>query len=412
MIKIIQLLLICHRWHHVSHLSNYREYWKPSSVTPEDGRRIWENLIIFTGRHRPTSDNIPPRENILNVTSRLIDFDDYSEGQKLTRIHQIVCGLNNVPLDVELQVSTDIDTLDSGSRSALWYAVTHRRHDYVCKLLEAGADPNNGDPPFLAAVTYFSDYAITKALLNYGAIFTSFNNKSTLHWWTDIYGSDALAIDELLVKHGLNPNHRWDGGKTILMCLIWRDLDHVYLRRLKQLIELGSDIEITDERGWTAIMYAVCNSSPSAFGVLARAGARVDLKSARGSTILHLAVGNEYSSRAKDVPRLCESFRDADLTKLDLDAKDEDGHRAFDLLRIRNGPNWEDYCKHNEISCYRPFDEGEFEKELEAISALEKLLHYVQEVQGVPEADRYPPLGAYCSRVIEEETVPGAWPVY
>ena len=348
---------------------------------------------------------------MLRFTSRLIDFDDYSEGQKFTRIHQIVCGLSNVPLDAELQVSTDIDTLDGEGRTALWYAVAHRRHDYICKLLEAGANPNIGHPPSLVAAKDHSDYAIIKALLDYGASFGSFDRISILAWWAGIYGSDALAVDELLVNHGLDPNQRGGGGQTILMCLIDRHSD-IYPRRLKQLIELGSDIEITDERGWTAIMYAVCNSSPSAFGVFARAGARVDLKSAKGSTILHLAVGNEYSTRARDVPGLCESFRDADLTKLDLDAKDEDGRRAFDLLRIRNGPNWEDYCAHIGRFRYRPLNEEEFEAELEAISALEQLLHHVQQVQGVPEADRYPPLGEYCSRVIEEEPVPGAWPVY
>ena len=408
--NIIQWLVRRHRWDYLFHLSNYGEYWNPASVTARDGRIIWEILIILPDWSRVAHTQIPLRETMLTEFSRLIDFDDYIESQNFTRIHQIVCGLSNVSLDVELQFSTDINTLDSEGRSALWYAVTHRRHDYVRKLLEMGADPNIGDPPFLSAVDYTPDYMITKALLDYGAILGSFTKTYGLDWWADMHGSDALATDELLVKHGLDPNHRGRGGRTILMCLAWQFFDDIYAPRLKQLIELGSDTEITDEVGLTAVMHAVCRTSSSAFGVLARAGARVDLKSAKGSTILHLAVACRYSSISSGVPGLCDSMLDADLAKLDLNAKDEDGHMAFELLRMRNGPNWEDYCMQMGMTYHCP--PSQLEDELKAISALEKLLHHVQEVQGVPEADRYPPLGEYCSRVIEEEPVPGAWPVY
>ena len=410
--KIIQWLVMFHDYDHLFHLSNYPEYWNPSCVTEWVARKIWEDLILIDRpSHRYNSD-IPVREIVLRQTPRIIDFDDYIKGQSLTRIHQIVCGLSNVLLDVELQCSTDIDTLDSEGRSALWYAVTNCRHDYVRQLLEAGADPNIGYPPFLTAVLYVSDYAITKAFLNNGANFGSFKESFSVDHWARIRGPDALAIDELLVKHGLDPNYRTYKGETILMCLAREEDLEFYSRRLKQLIELGSDIEITDKWGLTAIMYAVRYSSPLAFRVLTRAGARVDLKSANGSTILHLAVAHNYSWTAKNIPRLCELFHVADIASLDLDAEDKDGYRAFDLLRIRNGPYWKDYCVDNGMYWHGSFDEEELEAELKAISALEELLHYVQEVQGVPEAHRYPPLGEYCSRIIEEKPVPGSWPEY
>ena len=344
------------------------------------GQVIWTYLILEGGLQAGYSQR-PLRDTIMTQISRLIDFDDYIEGQRLTRIHQIVCGLSNVPLGVELQLSTDINTLDSEGRSALWYAVINRRYDYVCQLLEAGANPNIGQSPFLNVDNFIP-----------------------------VNCPDALAIDELLVKHGLDTNSRVNGGRTVLMCFVLRRFIHNDCARLKQLIELGSDIEIADEMGMTAIMYAVLCGCTAAFGVLSRAGARVDLKSTCGSTVLHLAVANREIT--KSIPRLCELFRNADLSKLDLDAKDIDGYRAIDLLRIRNGPNWENHRKYNGTRRYtRPLRIG-LEDELAAISALEKLLHHVQEVQGVPEADRYPPLGEYCSRIIEEEPVPGSWPVY
>ncbi|KAM0803804.1 ankyrin repeat-containing domain protein [Usnea florida] len=396
-------------WQKLIHLSNYREYWNPS-VTAPNRELVWHALILDPWK--ASYSDIPLRETLMAQISRLIDVNDHSESQGFAGIHQTVCGLRNVPLDVELQSSADIDTLDCAGRSALWYAVAQCRHDYVRILLERGADPNIGDPPFFKAVDWTPNFAIIKALLDHGAVLGPFNGISTLNWWANIKGPDTLAIDELLVKHGIDPNHRGDGGRTILMGIAQKHRPGVDLGRLKQMIELGSDIKIADEVGMTAIMHAAVSKFTDAFGILARAGARVDLKSAKGRTILHLAVAHEASWTVWDIPRLCEMFHDTDLTNLDLDAKDEDGHSAFDLLRLRNGPNWEDYCAHNGRRWYGPSDEAELEYELRAISALEDLLHYVQEVQDVPEADRYPPLGEYCSRIIEEDPVPGAWPMY
>ena len=359
----------------------------------------------------PGSQKIPVIEIVLRQTPRLFDFDDFIEGQNLTRIHQVVCGPSDVSLDVELQNSTDIDTLDGKGRSALWYAVAHRRHDHIYRLLEKGADPNTGDLPILRALEFSPDYAIIKALLDHRSNFGSFKESFSVDQWAGTLGYDTLAIDELLVKHGLHPNHQGNGGETILMALHTNHHNHIGPSRLKHLVKLGADTEITDEWGLTAIMHAVRYRSPRNFGILARAGARVDVKSAKG-TILHLATYPGHRWYSDCVPELCDVMRDVDLTNLDLDAEDENGNRAFDLLRVTNGPNWVDYCNHSGAYWFGPFLEYDIQEERKAISALEELLHYVQEVQGVPEADRYPPLGEYCSRIIEEEPVPGAWPMY
>lgn len=99
---------------------------------------------------------------------------------------------------------------------------------------------------------------------------------------------------------------------------------------------------------------------------------------------------------------------DRDLTKLDMGAKDEDGNTAHDLLRIRNGLYWREYCQSKRIVCSSSIDRWGLKHEIEAIGALEKLLHHVQKSQGVPEADRYPPLGEYLSTDEKETAVPGA----
>ena len=354
----------------------------------------------------------------------MVDWEWYIVSQTFTTLHQIVCGLSGLSLDVGLQGSTSIDELDRDGRSALWYAVTHRRLDYVRRLLEQGANPNIGAPPLWVAAAQYGHFAMTEMLLNSGSSLSpTLSPPGRTGWllWPDEYFNlhkDSLAVDELLVRHGIDLNHRATlrgvEGVTILMRLAASGSHVIQQSRLIQLIQFGADIEITDEEGKTAIMYAVQAPSGQAFAILARAGARLDLKTVTGSTILHFAIAYtaDYYTYLR-VSELDKVMRDADFTKIDVDAKDEDGNRAYDTLRIRNGPNWDGYCKSKGIKTTWTWqDEEELKAELEAISTLENLLHHVQESQGVPEADRYPPLGEYLSRDGEEEVVPGAWPAY
>ena len=412
----------------MSYLSTSSDFGDSSPFGPEDESLLWLRLVIV-----PLNQNtvcLSQQNTLLPKLLPMVEWERCSESQNFTILYQIVCGLSDLSLDVELQRSTDINKLDREGRSALWYAALHGRLEYVRKLLEHTADPNIGDPPIWWAAGINGDYAITETLLHYGASLDPRPNpfeKDSLHngwlpwpWWNK---HDSGAIYDLLIRHGIDPNHRSDKGETILMHLSM-DRHPIYTQsRLKQLIKFGADIEITDEEGKTAIMHAAQTPSPEIFNILARAGARLDLKTVTGSTILHLAIARTCYGRV-EVHRLCEVMRDANLTTLDIDAIDEDGHRAYDLLRIRNGPDWDGYRESKGIRAnFFPFEdvsdmfdlESELfnlETELKAISALEKLLHHIQELQGVPEADRYPPLGEYLGRDSEDKAVPGAWHAY
>ena len=419
-------------WNILYYLSHHGEFCNPSSVAPWAESEIWRNLVLaplnpfrdFSGRK-------------LTELFPLIEWECYVQRQGFTTLHQIVCGLSGLSLQVELQNSTCINRLDRDGRSALWYTVKHGNLNYVRMLLEQGADPNIRDPLFWALGNEPQDFPM-KLLVNFGASLG--HSISPSHGWLPWpyigLDSQALETDELLVRYGMNLNHRakWHGVEnvSILMLVTQTNAPH----RLKQLIKFGADIESIDEEGKTAIMYATCGSSTKEFETLARAGARIDLKTSTGSTILHLAIAQTTSTAYRDqkssvfkVPSLCEAMRDTDLTNIDLDAEDEDGHRAFDLLRMRNGPNWDRYCqaKGIETCWWLNFDEahrkemengGRFNREkdlkneMNAICALEKLLHHIQELQGVPTSSRYPPLGEYLSRDAEDKAVPGAWPAY
>lgn len=247
-------------------LSTLPDYCKPSSGLFQ-AERIWNGLIVAP--LNPVGDYADYQNTLLIELFPLLDWEYCMERQRFSTLHQIVCGLNGGSLDFELHGSATVNTLDSNGRSALWYASTHRKLDYVRRLLERGADPNIGDPPIWTLRGSSPSYMITKLLLDYGAIISPMVSPDDgwLPWPCEFIHSstESLAIDELLFRHGINLNHRakWHGveGVTELMRMAWQDSSP----RLKQLIEFGADIEVSDEEGKTAVMYAVHAMSPKAF---------------------------------------------------------------------------------------------------------------------------------------------------
>lgn len=416
MILVVQYAAIYDCWEIVEYLLPYGDSSNRSSITPQTESIIWQNLVSD-----PLNgfSYMPNQFRVNTLMSPMIEWECYIEGQGFTVLHQMVCRLSRRSLDVELQSSNSINELDKDDRSALWYSVAHQKRDYVHLLLGRGADPNVGDLPILVAIGELSDYEIAKALLDAGATLSFSNDKEfwnlwplwPLRWKKRDDEDDAIAIEYLLVRHGIDINHHaeWCGVEdvTTLMRLSENSSQDYPPLRIQQLIDFGADLEMVDENGESAIMYALHHTSPGKFEVLARAGARLDVRDVAGNSILHLVITCTYS--ISSFYELYQVMRNADLTKLDLHARNADGHTAFDLLKLRNGLKWDGYCESKRIPFWRRrcdrFDEMNF------MRATEVLFHDIQDLQDVPEEDRYPPLGEYLSGDDEEEVVPGAWPV-
>lgn len=336
-----------------------------------------------------------------------------------------VCGISRLCLGVELRGSTAIDELDRNDRSPLWYAVKQQKVDYVRVLLKYGADPSIGDPPLWAAKARWGDFTITELLLDHGASLNpALSPGGAIRWLPWAFADpdhNEVRFDQLLIRHGININHGALYNDVENATVLMRLASQIYIsstsrhqRRLRNLIKLGADVEAIDKEGRTAIMYAISSASTKAFSVLASSGARLDMKTVTGSTILHLIIAHTvWYAKTPSVYPLCKSTCKEDLTRLDLDSQDEDGNTAYDLIVVRNR-RWdaERKVRGNDKQWQGLFHEYDLKQELLAISALEKLLHHVQESQGVPEAERYPPLGEYCSRDAEDRVVPEAWPAY
>ena len=168
-------------WEMLFFFSNHRDFCNPASVTPWAESNVWKSLVLTP--LNPIGHYPDRRYTSLTELFPLIEWEPYVESQTFSTLHQIVCGLSGLSLDVELQGSNATDKTDRDGRTALWYAVRHRRLDYVRTLLEQGADPNTGDPPLWAAVTWSADFNITKMLLDHGAnLRPQFNSPTKAGW--------------------------------------------------------------------------------------------------------------------------------------------------------------------------------------------------------------------------------------
>ena len=117
-----------------------------------------------------------------------------------------------------------------------------------------------------------TDTATISELVTMGRVnINSFNEKgiTALH---AAVGWGNLQTIELLAELGADLNLPNEGGKTPLMAAI--GIYGFQARSLRKLIRAGADVNYKDENGYTALSYALLNSSPEVFvKILLKAGA-------------------------------------------------------------------------------------------------------------------------------------------
>ena len=134
-----------------------------------------------------------------------------------------------------------------------------------------------------------------------------------------------------------------------------------------------------------------------------------------------------------------QAMRKADLSSIDLERRDDDGYTALDLLVLRARAEWSDHPRQIDYvdfypRCVRPYRSANSpwifgwigvaatpEEECRVVEALGELLQWIQDLQGVQEKERYPPLRTLVERdeygnllfdssVSCTDVLPGAWP--
>ena len=354
-------------------------------------------------------------------------WDEYKEGKGFTLLHEIVCSISGRDLDNAIQGHpADVNRLDHEGRSPLEMAIRHENMAAIGTLLRRGADPNICDGKIISAAMSTSltnRLMITELLLRSGATIYDYVMEEFLIEWCYFRtlsispNPESLAMDRLLIEHGMNINYqaRCFGGRTILMHLCLEgSITNPSLDHIKHLIGHRADLELKDYTGHTALHLAIISGKSEALKAVVHAGACLDVKTNRGNTIIHLMVIFDRSGN------IAKAMSEIYIGRPDLDTKNEDGLTAYDLLRKRNGLRWQKYCEKLLESTYggpsysiflRLLHSVRVDDEYQVILALEAFLHRIQDSQGIPKDQQYPPLGEYLSDDKDENPVPGAWPL-
>ncbi|KAL9068859.1 MAG: hypothetical protein Q9161_005946 [Pseudevernia consocians] len=344
-----------------------------------------------------------------------VDFDELSEDHGFTTLHKIVCGIDLRDLDLEVQRNPhNVDKLDRDGRNPLWYAVAHGNTQFVRRLLQRGADPNLGGSAIIVEAIKWAQLETVELLMTFGFNFTDLRLDTLLeawkecdHWYPDDLLQDCWVIESLVIRHWVDVNRQTTCGMTLLMFLC----SHTNSGPdgIAQLIRRGAKLELRNISGETAIL--LCIDRPwepktDAFLKLVHAGARLDVQDYAGTTVLHRVV-HRVSYGTTGLMHLLKAMQDVDVSQFDLDARDEDGYTAFDLLKKRNGITWESYYVAKRGKRWEAYDEYE----TPTIRGLESLFHRIQDSQGIPVEQQYPPLADHLCEQTDDNTIPGAWPL-
>jgi len=165
-----------------------------------------------------------------------------------------------------LSHSPDLEELSDDNRqnTALHFACKEGNEHAIDKLLASGANPNAtnsyNDQP-LAMIANYAWRSRTecfkgiKALIDASAQLDNLDTTpeaQTALGWTVIYGGNTLAVVDLLLSAGANPNQANYLGKTPLMLAAKSNrCDLVEL-----LLSYGADLLMTDNKGNTALDHA------------------------------------------------------------------------------------------------------------------------------------------------------------
>ena len=189
-----------------------------------------------------------------------------------------------------------VNSQDQDGRTALMYA---RNSDVVETLINVGADINRQDQDGRTALMHIRDPNSLRVLIRAGAdvnLQDQDQNTALIH----AAGEDNSGLVQALLEahQDVYPDVNIQGfnGQTALMIAAGNNDRLGALRALvaaRADMNLNVDVDVQDDFGYTALMYAVLASNLEAVKILRGAGARVDLQNQEGMTAFTFASSEE-----------------------------------------------------------------------------------------------------------------------
>ena len=369
-----------------------------------------------------------------------VDWDEYIEDGRLTELHLIVSGLRNRDLEKYIRAHPEeLERTDYMGFSPLRYAGINGELADFDMLLKYGATINekNFHLSTILSIAGSKAFDVMEKHLSSAALRSIIREGYARSWFVDSHSGyldcdETLAVDKLCLQHGLDVNDEdYQEGTTLLMEMLRRSYPILPLR-VKQLLDHGADLELTDIYGNTTLHHLIetywnYDITPKTLTMLLEKGARLDYRTRDGTTMLHALVFNVAHLEPIEI------ISHSDISGLLLDAKDRDGYTAFDLLilrarLLRQDPGdcpvspevWQDdiYEVFNTVIILEKLMNRAIEPDMErkVLTAFEALLHKVQELQGIPPEEQYPSVESVLDKEDKDaeasrlEGLPGSWP--
>lgn len=307
-IEIVRLL--------VSAGANVNEIRGGDSVLARAVRAGHEEMIQFLSpindpvlRQKAQCQRREPYEKLSSPISPLVSdlFEVITDGN-LDKIRELIaCGV-----DVNASNEWDVNSVN--------FAASIGRFNIVNILLQAGANPNLGEvgSPALLNAAGFGDPEAVEALIKAGAnVNTVMNGRTALMQAVEwAFPPDDRKVVQLLIEAGSDLEIQDEYGNTAVAIAVYTDKDYLvemllkagvkdtklssaYLLkssrsgnvgRVKELLQVGADVNVTDTNGFTALACAADAGHREVVRLLIEAGADIEAREKTGATPLMIAV--------------------------------------------------------------------------------------------------------------------------
>ncbi len=196
--------------------------------------------------------------------------------------------------DFLVRLGADVEVRDSNGRSLVMYAVMVS-HDYdphpeakynmdvsfLHVILAYGIDPNVPDskgrtPLMIAAIDEDLEEDVIDELLYFEADINAQDKRGLTALMWAVAGVDKMpdVMMPALIRTGGIRAEGWE--KWCAFIALYTAAHHeMQIDIVRRLIEAGADVNIVDERGMNALMYALANGDNDSADLLSEAGAKI-----------------------------------------------------------------------------------------------------------------------------------------